>query len=159
MSDFDFDAKVRELAAARSKHDAAQKAIDGIRGEALEAAMESPAYVEAEDARAKWGVEAAALEALLREMALVHFATTQDKHPHPAANIQVRVKYVYAPERALGWCKDQLSAAVKVVQSVDAKMFEGVIKKLHKCGSLPDFVTVEETPTATISTDLAGYLK
>jgi hypothetical protein len=88
----------------------------------------------------------------LHELALNDFRATGSKKPHPAMGIRVSTKLVYDLGVALDWAKTNLPAALVL----DTKTFEGFVKAT----TVPvTFVSVTETPTATIATDLSAYLK
>jgi hypothetical protein len=88
----------------------------------------------------------------LRELALADFKATGSKKPHPGVGIRVSTKLVYDPAVALDWAKTNVPAALVL----DTKTFEGFVK----ASTAPvTFVSIVETPTATIATDLSEYLK
>jgi hypothetical protein len=88
----------------------------------------------------------------LREQALADYKATGSKKPHPAMGIRVSTKLVYEPGMALDWAKTNLPAALVL----DTKTFEAFVKAT----TVPvTFVSIQETPTATIATDLSEYLK
>jgi hypothetical protein len=47
---------------------------------------------------------------------------------------------------------------VKVAETFDPKMLDGVLKQMDKGGNLPDFVTVEDAPSVSVAADLSKYL-
>jgi hypothetical protein len=88
----------------------------------------------------------------LHELALSDFKATGSKKPHPGVGIRVSTKLAYDPAVALDWAKTNLPAALVL----DTKTFEAFVKAT----TVPvTFVSVTETPSATIATDLSEYLK
>lgn len=90
--------------------------------------------------------ERAEAEAALRTAAIAAYQETGTKKPAPGVGIRVVSKLQYSADDALRWAKEH-----DIALALDARAFEKVAK-----ASPPEFVTVVETATATIATDLGA---
>ena len=91
-------------------------------------------------------------EATLRELALVAYRLTGDKHPAPGVDIREGEELIFEEAKALEWAKINSPAMVKV--SLNVPLFKKLAKELK-----PNFVTFKPTYQATIATDLEKILK
>lgn len=90
-------------------------------------------------------------ETALREAAVEEYLATQNKAPAPGVGIRVTTSYDYYPAEAFNWAVEH-----KQCLALDTKAFKDVCKA---DALRPDFVTVVQTPTATIATDLSEVAK
>lgn len=91
----------------------------------------------------------------VRDAILVEYWATKEKQIGYGCTVRVSEKPVYDPAQALEWAK--INARVYVVpESLDAKGFD----KLCKDEAVrPAFVSVEQSVTPTIASDLSGALE
>jgi hypothetical protein len=123
-----------------------------MKGAMVKAFEETPSYQAIQGNIASATNQISDLENELRGLALADYKATGSKKPHPGVGIRVSTKLVYDPAVALDWAKTNVPAALVL----DTKTFEGFVK----ASTAPvTFVSIVETPTATIATDLSEYLK
>ena len=84
-----------------------------------------------------------------RKQALVVYAETANKAPHPAIKVKMYTVLGYDDGEALDYARVYIPRAVKL----DKRKFEQAAKVLE-----PDFVTITQEPRATIARDLSKYL-
>jgi hypothetical protein len=90
------------------------------------------------------------LEQAIREKAIAAY-DGENKAIAPGVGIRVTTSYDYDADRAYEWATGHGMAL-----SLDRKAFNDICKA---DSTRPDFVSVSETPTATIATDLSKVLK
>jgi hypothetical protein len=146
----DYESKLKELADHRAQAAKYKKFLAGLLAEV----KNTEVYGRYDQEFHTHEEEAEALEAELREMAVLDFDLTHDKHPHPAVSIKVMTRLQYDPERAAGFCREYLPSAIKV----DYKTFEKYAKNVADTAPL-DFVEFVEEPQAQIVTDLSKFVK
>ena len=97
-----------------------------------------------DEARGKVAVQTE--ETKLRDMTVIYFNETQDKHHDPNVGIREVDKLEYGTKQAMEWAKTH-GMALKL----DTSAFEKIVKT-----SPPDypFVTFTKTATATIATEI-----
>ena len=86
-------------------------------------------------------------ETALREAALGVYQQTGEKKPAPGVEVKLRTNLIYEEAAALVWASEH-----KIALALDKKAFE----KVAKASPLP-FVLVEQTPFATIATELGEH--
>jgi len=91
------------------------------------------------------------LENSVRDLALRAFSQDKtNKQPAPGVGIRVTTSPDYDKAAAFGWAKTHGLAL-----QLDTKAFNDICKS---DSTRPDFVTITETPVATIATDLTSLL-
>lgn len=98
-------------------------------------------------ARDEERARAESLEKTLRSAIVAAYDRNPEggKHLGDGLSVQVRSKYEYREDEALTWAKT--NAAVLIVESVDRKGFEAMLKGMKK---LPPFVRISESTVAVI---------
>ena len=81
-------------------------------------------------------------EQTVREAALALYHRDGSKKPHEAVQVKMYTTLTYDPDDAIGYCIKALPDALKL----DKRIFEKVAKV-----ALPDFVTIETEPRASIA--------
>jgi hypothetical protein len=93
------------------------------------------------------------LDSQIRDHVVVIYESTGQRHPHPAVGIRVYTKLRYDTDEALHWSQHHLHAALKL----NKRFFEKHARAVAETQPIP-FVTIEESPSATISIDLSEYV-
>ncbi len=113
----------------------------------------SPRWQALEMQRAENEKFADMLETQLRTEAGAYFERTGYRDPHQAIEVKNMSKLIYDASKAVDWAIDKFRAAL----SLDKKLFEKYARSLLGVDPL-DFVDVQYTPQAQLSTDLSAYL-
>ena len=96
------------------------------------------------------GVSLADVEGNLRLAIVAEYERTGNKAPADGCGVRVTSRYDYDEKVALSWATDH-----GLCLKLDTKAFGEVCKTESM---RPNFVTVEEVPTATIATDLSKFV-
>lgn len=115
-----------------------------------------PEYQEFEKLRQERSDIADKIEALrseINKLTLQAYQETGEKSPANGVSVRVYTNYSYDEEKAFGYCRGRLPAALKL----DKRKFEKYVKGVQDVQPL-EFVAVEEDPRPTIASDLSEYL-
>ncbi len=77
----------------------------------------------------------------------------QQQELHPAVKVRKLAKVLYEPDRAIAWCIDNLSAALKL----DTRLFEKHARAVAEAAPL-DFVEFTVEPQVAVDADLTPWL-
>jgi len=88
-------------------------------------------------------------EAEARKQAMIVFAETGSKEPHPAVKIKMYAILEYNDKDAIDYAREHLPEALKL----DKRTFKKAAQAIAM-----DFVAILQEPRATIARDLSGYL-
>jgi len=146
------DKLVQELAVLRADLESAQNDVKDAQ-EALEATLEHDHLKRTQDTVIIIKERIATAEMRVRDAAVAMYDDTENKHPHQAVSIAVTKTARYDLGKVLEWCKE--NARIFIKESLDKKPFD----KAARQGIIaPELVTIEEIPTARISSDLSEYI-
>jgi len=118
--------------------------------ELIKSITESKEYKELSEKEKSLKQETTELESSIKDEALFWYRQTGNKKPCDGVGIRVMTRVNYNSEDAIDWCITQLPSAL----TINEKTFERVIKQLQ---DVPEFVSIEEYPTTTISSDLSCW--
>ena len=85
------------------------------------------------------------------EMAIVHFKSTEDKHPHPAVTVNQRTGLNYDPSDAIKW-------AIETNQSQFLSIKKSPFEQAAKAGIQIPGVEVVTILSTSVKSDLNEYL-
>jgi len=89
----------------------------------------------------------------INQLTLLAYAHTGNKKPAPGVGVRVSRSLVYDELQARDYCIANLAEALKL----DKRAFEKYANGVSEVKPL-EFVTITETPSATIASDLSEYL-
>jgi hypothetical protein len=115
-----------------------------------------PEYQEFEELRQERSDIAEQIDNLrneINELTLKAYLDTGEKNPASGVGVRVYTNYVYDEDKAFGYCRSRLPAALKL----DKRKFEKYVKGVQDVQPL-EFVEVKEDPRPTIASDLSEYL-
>jgi len=118
----------------------------------LNTILESAEYKTLEELKRVRNAEIQMLDEQIRYEAICYYMETGDKKPIEGVGIRVMTKVNYDEHKATDWCTTNLPAAL----TVNKKVFEKIVKEMPE-ESLPDYISIEEQPSATISSDLSYW--
>jgi len=156
------DDRVTQLARARAIQAEYQASLDEIRADIQDRYGEALTKAQQYLNTAKQDV--ADNEELVRSLALIEYARTGDKRPHPAAGIRVYTILDYEPEAALQYCLRHNTDALQLDKRAfekAAKATVGAVDTGVELGDAADdlmgFATVLQEPRVAIRQDLSEY--
>lgn len=144
--------KLKELAQANERSSGLSADIKAAK-EILEATSEYKTLEAFRVEASAVGQTITTLREEINQLTLEAYDQTGDKKPAPGVGIRVTKSLVYDETQAREYCVTNLVEALKL----DKRIFEKYANGVSEVKPL-EFVTIKETPSATIATDLSEYL-
>lgn len=124
------------------------------RANALRSDFETQYRVELEQPRL-YAADLAAAERALRTLALEAYEQTHETKPAPGVAIQIRKRFEYETEAAIGWA---VRTGRSALLDLKTAAFERAARGLVMAQEPLDFVTIRDEPSALISSDLSAFV-
>ncbi|MDY6993196.1 MAG: hypothetical protein SVR94_11410 [Pseudomonadota bacterium] len=153
MSETNLNEMLHELALLNAAHQDALEDVEQAEN-ALHALPEYQVLGEKSEQAQKIRDEIAATRKIINGLTVTAYQQTGEKKPAHGVGIRVGKSYIYDQEVAMSYCRSELPQALKL----DKRTFEKYVKGVQDVKPL-DLVTVEETITPTIASDLSEYLE